>query len=89
VALNDNEAKQFAAKYQLSAREMAVLFGVSISLASSWLSPSGNAIITNPTIIAIENQDRIFEILKQADGLRACLTPGQLQIYEDWRDRTD
>jgi predicted transcriptional regulator len=89
VAQNDNPAKDFARKYGLSSRDMAALFGVSPSLASRWLSETEVAILTTATILSIENMDRVFEILRMADALKLKLSPSQLQIFEDWLERSD
>jgi hypothetical protein len=91
VAQNDNPAKDFARKYQLSSRDMAALFGVSPSLASRWLSETEVASLTTATVLSIENMSRLFEGLQIAKemvkALKLNLSPSQLQVYEDWEDR--
>jgi transcriptional regulator with XRE-family HTH domain len=90
---DSNRAKDFARKYDLSVKEMAELLGVSTSLASRWLSETEISVLTTATVRSIENLDRMVQSSQQAfqeaSRLKLRLSPLQLQVYEDWRNRQD
>lgn len=89
----NNRAKEFAKKYRLSAKDMAAIFSISLSLASRWLSEAEEAKLSPYHVNMVETLDLMYEMLRQAErqagDLRLGLCPAKLQAYEDWRAELD